>query len=215
MPANDTSGETMGRATRLAACLALLVLAGSSASAQQPFYAGKTLTIVAGTSPGGYYDIAARTVARHIPRFIDGHPNVAVQNDPVGGGLGLGNRLAHTMPRDGSFIAVFNRALPQLALAGDKNAQFEPLDVTWLGSLSSYKDDAYMMVLREGHPAKTIADVNAQPRPVHLAGTRAGATNIVFALIAHDMLKMNVDLIRGFPGFGPRFERSENNFCEL
>jgi tripartite-type tricarboxylate transporter receptor subunit TctC len=90
--------------------------------------------------------------------------------------------------------------LPQLALAGDKNAQFDPLSFTWLGSLSSYKDDAYLMVLREGQPAKSIADVNSQPRPVHLAGTRAGATNIIFALIAHDMLKMNVDLVRGFPG---------------
>ena len=200
MPGQATLGETMGRATRLAGIFALLMFAAGSALAQQPFYAGKTLTIVAGTSPGGYYDIAARTVARHLPRFIEGHPSISVQNDPVGGGLGLGNRLAHTMPRDGTFIAVFNRALPQLALAGDKNAQFEPLDVTWLGSLSSYKDDAYLMVLREGHPAKTIAEVNAQPRPVHLAGTRAGATNIVFALVAQDMLKMKVDLIRGFPG---------------
>jgi tripartite-type tricarboxylate transporter receptor subunit TctC len=192
----------MGRALTLVAGLTLAVLAslGAATAQSQPFYAGKTLTITVGTSAGGYYDIAGRIVARHIGRFLAGQPATVVQNDPVAGGLGLGNRLAHTMPRDGTQIAVFNRALPQLALAGDRNAQFDPLAFTWLGSLSSYRDDAYLMVLRDTQPARSIADVDRQPRAVHLAGTRAGATNIVFALIAHDMLKMNVDLIRGFPG---------------
>jgi tripartite-type tricarboxylate transporter receptor subunit TctC len=190
----------MGRAIKLAAGLVFAVMACVGAHAEQPFYAGKTLTVVVGSSAGGYYDIAGRTVARHIGRFLDGNPNTVVQNDPVAGGLGLGNRLAHTMARDGTQIAVFNRALPQLALAGDKNAQFDPLTFNWLGSLSSYEDDAYLMVLRDTQPARTIADINRQPHPVHLAGTRAGATNIIFALIAHDMLGINVDLVRGFPG---------------
>lgn len=170
------------------------------AQVSPPAYAGKTLTILVGSSPGGYYDIAGRTVARHLGDFIDGHPSIVVQNDPVAGGLGLGNRLAHTVPRDGSVIAVFNRALPQLAIAGDRNAQFDPLALTWLGSLSSYRDDAYVLVLRDQQPVRTISQANQLPRPLHLGGTRAGATNVLFALIAHDMLGINVDLVRGFPG---------------
>ena len=192
----------MARPRMIATLLGVVLALGAAAPAwaQANFYAGKTITVIVGSSPGGYYDIAGRVVARHLSRFIEGHPAMVVQNDPVAGGLGLGNRLARTVTRDGTVIAAFNRALPQLALTGEKNAQFDPLDITWLGSLSSYKDDAYLMVLSDIQPVKTYDEVNRQPRPIHLGGTRAGATNIVFALMARDMLKLNVDLVRGFPG---------------
>ena len=172
----------------------------TGAQAQPAFYAGKTITISVGSTAGGYYDIAGRLVARHLGKFIEGNPSIVVQNEPTAGGLALGNKLAHTMARDGTAIAVFNRALPQLALAGDRNAQFDPLELTWLGSLSSYKEDAYLMVVNDSSPVHNIAEVNKAPKPIHMGGTRAGATNIVFALLARDLLKMNVDLVRGFPG---------------
>lgn len=189
-------------ATFASLALGALALAGASPALAQdaPFYAGKTLAIQVGTSPGGYYDIAGRTVARHISKFLPGNPQAVVQNVPGAGGLALGNRLANTVARDGLTIVAMNRALPQLALAGDPNAQFDPLALTWLGSLSSYEEDAYLMVVRDGHPARKMDDINRQAKPIQLGGTRSGATNIVFALMARDLLKLNVDLVRGYPG---------------
>ncbi|MBX9757513.1 MAG: hypothetical protein K2Y29_01965 [Beijerinckiaceae bacterium] len=165
-----------------------------------PFYAGKSIAIQVGSSPGGYYDIAGRTVARHLGRFVAGNPQAVVQNVPGAGGLALGNRLANTIARDGLTIVAMNRALPQLALSGDPNAQFDPLALTWLGSLSSYEEDAYLMVVTDRHPARRMDDINKQVKPIQLGGTRSGATNIVFALMARDLLKLNVDLVRGYPG---------------
>ena len=44
------------------------------------FYRGKTLTLIVGFAPGGGVDTQARTIARHLVRFIPGQPAVIVQN---------------------------------------------------------------------------------------------------------------------------------------
>lgn len=184
----------------IAAAIAALGAPFAAVAQDAPFYAGKTIAVQVGSSPGGYYDIAGRTVARHLGRFLAGAPQLVVQNVPGAGGLALGNRLANTITRDGLTIVAMNRALAQLALVGDPNAQFDPLALTWLGSLSSYEEDAYLMVVRDSHPARKMDDINKQAQPIKLGGTRSGATNIVFALMARDLLNLKVDLVRGYPG---------------
>ena len=44
------------------------------ASAQTPFYQGKTITLVVASTTGGGYDLWARLTARHIVKYIPGHP---------------------------------------------------------------------------------------------------------------------------------------------
>jgi tripartite-type tricarboxylate transporter receptor subunit TctC len=185
------------------ACIAAALLAAGlagNAAAQAPTYAGQTVTLVVGSSPGGYYDVAGRVVARHLGRFLPGNPSMLVQNQPGAGGLAGMNRLGNTLERDGRTILVMSRALPQLALMGDPNAAFDPLALTWLGSLSSYQDDAYLMIINARHPAHSLADLRGPGRPVFLGGTKGGSTNITFSLIARDMLKLNIEVTRGYPG---------------
>ena len=128
-----------------------------------------------GSTPGGYYDIAGRTIARHFGQYIPGNPNVIVQNLPGAGGLASVNRLGTTAERDGRTILVMSRALPQLALVGDPNAAFDPLALTWLGSLSSYEDDAYLMTVNASHPAKSLADLRPQGEAASISAERAAA----------------------------------------
>ena len=56
-------------------------------AAEDPFYAGKTLTIIAGFAPGGTIDIRARLFGRHLPKYLPGSPSVVVQNMVGAGGL--------------------------------------------------------------------------------------------------------------------------------
>jgi tripartite-type tricarboxylate transporter receptor subunit TctC len=189
------------RPSAVVALLLVGAIAVMPAAAQpQSFYAGRTVTVIVGSSPGGYYDTAGRVVARHLGRYIPGHPNIVVQNLPGAGGLAGLNRIGNTAERDGRTILVMSRALPQLALMGDPNAAFDPLQLTWLGSLSSYKDDAYLMVVNDNHPARTLADLKGPGRPLFLGGTRGGSTNIIFALIARDLLGLNIEVARGYAG---------------
>ena len=46
----------------------------AGASAQQPFYKGKTVRIIVGGSAGGGYDTYTRTIARHLSKHVPGNP---------------------------------------------------------------------------------------------------------------------------------------------
>jgi tripartite-type tricarboxylate transporter receptor subunit TctC len=70
--------------------VAALLFARTHALAQDPveaFYQGRQINLVVGYGPGGGYDLTARLLARHLGRFIPGHPSVAVQNMPGAGSL--------------------------------------------------------------------------------------------------------------------------------
>jgi tripartite-type tricarboxylate transporter receptor subunit TctC len=157
------------------------------------------------TAPGGVNDIAGRLVARNYGRFIPGAPTFVVQNIPGGGGLVAANRLANTAPRDGSVIAIIQRAVPQLANQRDPNAKFDPAKLTWLGTLSDYLDDAYLVVVNADHPARTIADLAKPDLRLRLGGDQPGSTNLAFAYLTRNALGIKADVIRGYPGAAAMF----------
>ena len=192
-------------AAALACGLALAIARDAAAQSVEQFYKGRTVTLLVGTSPGGINDISARLVARHLARFIPGTPSIVVQNNPGGGGLVTANRLYFNAEKDGSVLAKLERAVPQLAIQGNPNAQFEPAKLTWLGSLSSYADDAYLMLVNTDHPARTIADLRTPGQSVTLGSDNAASSNLIFALIAREVLGFNVKLVRGYTGAAPMF----------
>jgi len=181
---------------------AALLAASASAQAQsvEDFYKGKTIRISVGTSPGGVNDISARLVGRYLGKYIPGHPGINVQNQPGAGGIVGANRIAHTAEKDGTEIAIMERGVPQFAIAGDANAKFDPMTLTWIGSLSSYGDDAYMFLINAKHPAQKAADLRKADISVTMGSNRAGSTNVTFAVLAREYLGMNVKVITGYGG---------------
>jgi tripartite-type tricarboxylate transporter receptor subunit TctC len=173
----------------------------TAAQSVEQFYKGRTVTLIIPTSTGGINDLSGRLVAKHIGRFIPGEPNVVAQNIPAGGGLALANRFYNSAAdRDGSVIAVIQRAIPQLAIQGDPEAKFDPQKLTWLGSLSSFADDAYMLVVNAAHPAKTAADLKKPGMSVKIGADAPGSTNLTFALIAKEVLGLQVEVLGGYSG---------------
>jgi len=63
----------------------LLVAWNSNLHAQTPFYQGKTITLVAGTTAGSQYDAHARLIAQYWGKHIPGNPDIIVQNMPGAG----------------------------------------------------------------------------------------------------------------------------------
>ena len=81
---------------RIACALSVVVLAflyGSHGQAQDAFYKGKTITILAGTGAGNVYDIFARMFARHLGKHIPGNPDIIVQNMPGAASMIAANHL--------------------------------------------------------------------------------------------------------------------------
>ncbi|CCV10373.1 hypothetical protein [Mesorhizobium sp. STM 4661] len=95
-----------------------------------------TVTIKVGYGAGGNYDLTSRLVARHLGRFLPGNPSVLVQNVPGGGSLKLTKMMLGSEPADGSVIASVSEAMPFAPVLDPANADFDPLSMQWIGSLS-------------------------------------------------------------------------------
>lgn len=185
----------------------LLAVTVSSAHAQSvaQFYKGRQITMVVGTSPGGINDISARFVARYLGKYIPGNPSIVVENQPGAGGITSANRLANVFAKDGTVIAKLERAVPLLAIQGDPNVHFDPQKLTWLGSLSSYANDAYLMLVMATNPLTSVAELKQPNKLITLGGDNAASSNVIFATIAKQILGLNVKVVSGYTGAAPLF----------
>lgn len=194
-----TRGEFL-RVSAAAMAAAAMPLRGAAAQSAAEFYRGRTITLIIPTAPGGINNLAGRLVARHLGRFIPGAPAVVAENREAGGGLALANSFASGAPKDGTVIANVQRAVPQLAIQGERTARFDPLALTWLGSLSSFSTDAYILIVNAHHPAHNLRELAAPAVPALIGGDDIGSTNLTFALVARDVLKLNIRVKDGFAG---------------
>jgi tripartite-type tricarboxylate transporter receptor subunit TctC len=187
-------------------CMGAIEMQQAAAQTVEQFYRGKTVTVLVGTSPGGINGITARFAARHLSRFIPGNPILNVQFTPGGGGLVTANRIYNTAERDGTVLAKLERATPQLAILGHKQVQFDPMKLAWLGSLSSYANDAYLMLINADHPAKSVNDIKpGGSQKVTLGANNAASSNMIFGMLAKQVLHLNVNVVRGYTGAAPLF----------
>jgi tripartite-type tricarboxylate transporter receptor subunit TctC len=200
----------------VALTLALAALAAPQARADAiaDFYKGKQINLVVGYGPGGGYDVYARLLARHLGRHIPGQPSVVVQNMPGAGSLRAVNYLYNVAPRDGLTLAHFSRNMPLLGMLGSNpNAQFDPRRFVWLGSSSSFANDAYILIVRTDAPVKTIEDARRTGgEPLVLGGTAEGATGNDVPIILRDTIGLNVKRVVGYPDSGALYlaiERGE------
>jgi tripartite-type tricarboxylate transporter receptor subunit TctC len=193
-------------ATVGALSMGLIMMPPANAQTVEQFYRGRTVTVLVGTSPGGINDITARFAAKHLGHFIPGNPLVNVQYTPGGGGLVTANRIYNASERDGTVLAKLERATPQLAVQGYPQAQFDPTRLVWLGSMSSYADDAYLMLINADHAAKSVNDIKpGGAQKLTLGANNAASSNLIFGILAKEALRLNLNVVRGYTGAAPLF----------
>lgn len=180
-----------------------LILSIAAARAEGPadFYKGKQVTLVVGHGPGGGNDIYSRMIAQYLRKYIPGNPLVIVQYMPGAGSLRAANYLYSGAPKDGTFIGNFGRDILLLAvMGGDPAVKLDPTKFIWLGSPSSYANDAYMLWVRKDAAVKTIADAEKQGGPpLNIGGNGEGATSDDVAVLLRDTLGLNLKIIPGYP----------------
>jgi tripartite-type tricarboxylate transporter receptor subunit TctC len=102
-------------------------------------------------------------------------------------------------------LGVLQRAVPQYAFVGYQSIKFDPMKLTWIGSLSGYANDSYVMTVNASHPVKTIEQLQHSTVKTRLGSGRSGSANLLYALVAKDLLKPNFDIVRGYEGTAPIF----------
>ena len=193
----------MKRRSRGASLLALIAAALGAAAPMAParadsvadFYAGKTVSLIAGFPPGGGYDTYVRSLARHFGRFLPGHPAVVPANMPGAGSLLAANYLYGKAPPDGTVLAMFASSAVMEPLLGNKAALFDATKFSWIGSMS--QDVAYCGVWQAGGAAKSFDEMLSKET---IFG--GGATSAI--TYQHPMILKNVlgAKIRVIPGYG-------------
>jgi tripartite-type tricarboxylate transporter receptor subunit TctC len=177
----------------LALLSALFALPSAIPASAQSFYEGKTITVVTSTGVGGTYDVTARLIARHMPRFIPGKPTMVVQNMPGGGNLLATNFMYSIAPKDGTSIATVHNAMPLHQVLGGQGVRFDAAKFEWLGSTGPENE---VILVWHTSGIRTLDDT--KKREVILGGTGAGSGLVIIPRLMNTLLGTRFKIVTGY-----------------
>ena len=176
-------------------CLLLLALPARADTAAE-FYAGKTLSLIAGFPPGGGYDTYVRVLARHYGRFVPGHPTVVASNMPGAGSLVAANYIYSKAAADGTVVGMFASSAAMEPLLGSKSAIFDAAKFSWIGSMS--QDVAYCGVWQSPGAATSFEEMLT--KETIFGGAGPAAITFQHPMIMKNVLGAKIRVISGYPG---------------
>src|SRR5438874_9313443 len=162
-------------------------------------FAGKQIKILIGYSPTGFgYDTYGRLLARHLGKYLPGHPTVVSQNRPGAGSLNLANYLFNAAPHDGTEIAIVGRGVAMEPLLGGSasQAKFESTRFAWLGSMNN---EVSGLFVRQPGPAASLQDVLCGVS-LQVGSTGIGGDQHVLTAALNSLLGTRLKAIAGYPG---------------
>jgi tripartite-type tricarboxylate transporter receptor subunit TctC len=158
------------------------------------FYRGKTLTMIVGFAPGGGVDTQARTIARHLVRFIPGQPGVIVQNMEGAAGALATNYLNQRVAPDGLTVSTPGRSWFVEGVVRGPAIGFDPTKFTYVGSAGGSNSIAYV---RASTGIKTFADLKAARATVTF-GSLASTTPTAMVPLMLAALGMPLKVVLGY-----------------
>jgi tripartite-type tricarboxylate transporter receptor subunit TctC len=158
------------------------------------FYKDRTVTLIAGYSSGGGFDLYARVVANHLGKHIPGQPRIIVQNMPGAGSMRAANHVYNVAAKDGTVISLTRSPVIE-PLVGSSGAAFDATKFTWLGSGAS---DLTVCALLGNPKVNTMAD--AVQTQFTLGGLGPGSDEDMYAKILKKLLGLKIHLVSGYPG---------------
>jgi tripartite-type tricarboxylate transporter receptor subunit TctC len=171
---------------------------GVRADAVEDFYKGKTIYALVGVSPGGEYDFQLRLVARHIGKYIPGHPNVVAQNMTGATGMVMANYLYRVAPKDGTYIGLIQNGLPTSQAVGLEGVQFDAARYNWIGSISPTVET---MAVWKTTGVQTIED--AKKTEVIAGCVGSSGITLTFPVMLNDLIGTKFKMVMGYTGSGP------------
>jgi tripartite-type tricarboxylate transporter receptor subunit TctC len=181
-----------------AGLLALVSFGTTPLSAQSNFFAGKTILLYVGFSPGGGVDGEARIAARHLSRFIPGNPTVAVKNMPGAGGIVLGNHIYRAAEPDGLTLAMPGRSGFLLSnVVKDNNVTYDLAKFAYIGGAGSTNS---ILWLRGDSEISNVTQLKAAKREIILGAWSARAQNAIVPKVLRHYEGWPFKVVHGYPG---------------
>lgn len=186
-------------ATNITGFIIVMMLLGSAkvGAEQEPLYQGKTIKIIVGFTSGGFYDRWSRLLARFVPKYLPGNPEMVVQNMPGAGGLIAANHIYSVAKPDGQTVAMLSYGLYLDQLVGRKEVQYDVRKFHWIGSPEKSE---VLMYMRSDTPYKTIEDIRKASTPPKCGSTGTAGTDFILARLLEETLDAKIETVLGYPG---------------
>lgn len=191
--------ETRSIAFAVIFALSILLLGFTrEVSAQaEPFYKGKTIRIMIGSTAGGFYDRWGRLFARHMGKYIPGQPEIIAQNMPGAGSVIVTNHVYSVAKPDGLTIAMPLNSVYVDQLVGRKEVQFDLRKFHWIGSPAV---ESVIFYMRADAPYKSIADVIKAKEPPKCGGTGTASSDYILSKVLEETVGAKFNSILGYAG---------------
>jgi tripartite-type tricarboxylate transporter receptor subunit TctC len=163
----------------------------------QSFYKGKTVRIIVGFTPGGFYDRWARLLARYMGKHIPGNPGFIVQNMPGAGSRIAANYIYNVAKPDGLTFGTINKNLYIDQLVGTSEVQYDWARFKWLGTPEQPPDVLYM---RKDGPYKTLDDVKNAAEPPKCGTTGRANSGYLLPKLLEATMGMKFKVVSGYKG---------------
>ena len=175
----------------------LALLWSDYATAQTPYFQGKTIRVVVGYPAGSAHDLWARLIATQLNKHIPGNPATVVQNMPGAGSMTATNYVYSVAKPDGQTVVVNNAALYFEQLLKRKEVQYDWSKFTWVGSMTPTSVLLYMWA---DTPYKTIHDVRTATVPPKCGATGTGNTGYYLPKLLEETIGAKFQIVTGYEG---------------
>ena len=182
--------------------LTFSILLAPTARSQTPFYQGKTIRLIVGSTAGSTYDAYMRLIAQHWGKHIPGNPTFVGQNMPGAGSQIAANYIYSAARPDGLTLGSVIPALYFNQLAGKKEAQFDWSKFTFIGSPDRSLN---LLYIRADTPFKTIHDVRNAADPPKCSATGTGTVGHYFPRLLEETIGTKFAVVTGYQG-GPEMD---------
>lgn len=163
----------------------------------EPFYKGKTIRLIVGLSPGGFYDRWARLFARFMPLYIPGNPSFIVQNMPGAGSMIAMNHVFGVAKPDGLTLVMPNYGVYLDQLAGREEVRF---DITKGYFIGSPEKSDIILYARADAPFKTVQEMRKLAEPAKCGATGTAGADYLIAKVLNDTLGVKINTVIGYAG---------------
>ncbi len=197
----------MHRLTTMAA--AALIGLVMPATAQDGYFAGKTIEIVVPFGEGGATFVSAKFLEPYFEKHLPGNPELDVVSRPGGGSILGANWFEQNANSDGTTILFTTSSTANPFVLGQEGVEYRLADYRVAYS-HPFSAVAYVS---PDTGVTSAADIKNASTPLIYGGIAAAASDLP-GLLSFEVLDLDVKTVLGFNGRGPvrlAFEQGELN----
>jgi len=157
-------------------------------------FAGRQMTFIIPTSPGGGFDLYSRVLIEYMRKYIPGRPTVVMQNMPGAGGVRAAGYVFNVAPKDGSTFGMPLSNIPLAEALEPGVVQYRSKEFSWIGTMAP---ETEVLAVWRSTGVATIED--SKKKELAIGATGKLGTLALNAGLVKALLGSKFRIILGYP----------------